>query len=79
MHTLVYLLTVAIAIGYVYDYISIMQIYCKEEGIESTDEALATENKVKTKYFTWLCSYINTIFYVRVQLPIAKVQGNGKD
>ena len=30
-----------------YDYISIIQDNCKEEAIESTDEALATENKVK--------------------------------
>ena len=30
-----------------YDHISIIQINCKEEGIESTDEPLATENKVK--------------------------------
>ena len=37
---------------------------------------------LKTKYNQVLhlaCSYINTIFYVGVQLPIANVQGNGKD
>ena len=27
----------------------------------------------------WLCSYINTIFYVGVHLHVANVQENGKD
>ena len=45
-NTYISISTYNIAIGYVYDYISIIQINCKEEGIESTDEASATENKV---------------------------------
>ena len=39
--------TYSIDIGYVYDYISIIQINCKEDRMELINEALAVENKVK--------------------------------
>ena len=42
--------TYSIAIGFVYDYISIIQINCKEEGMELINEALAAENEVKQSF-----------------------------
>ena len=42
--------TYNITIGYVYDYISIIQINCKEDRMKLIDEALAAENEVKQSF-----------------------------